>query len=165
MFYFKKQTLIPMAVSGHNSNNETLVGMSNSLALSFYDKNNREIQISQISPPLDILIQRDPNLSEFSYEYVNATQIQISAQSYLLPNAFNLTATNASVHIELKPFSGSIGYLIVMKLGYTPVVNSTYADYTSFKIFCPSKLFLQMLWSAVLQDLSCYYHYFLLRRN
>ena len=58
------------------------------------------------------------------------TQKELSS-SYLT-NAFYLTGNNASIHIELKPVNFSIGYLFVMKLGYTPILNSTFADFTSF---------------------------------
>jgi hypothetical protein len=31
--------------------------------------------------------------------------------------------------------------LMAMKLGYTPIINSSFADITSFRIFCPSNWF------------------------
>jgi len=125
-----------MAVSGHNGNNESFIGMSASIGLSFYDQYMNEIEISNTQNPIDIVIKRDPNLPEFSFQYVKATQIQLS--SFLLSNAFNITATNASIHIELMPSNLTIGYLLVIKFGYMPIINSTYADFSSFKIFCPS---------------------------
>jgi exopolysaccharide biosynthesis protein len=125
-----------MAVSGHNGNNESKIGMSVSIGLSFYDQNMNEIEISETRTPIDLVIKRDQNVQEYSYQYVNVTQIKFS--SLLLPNAFNLTSTNASIHIELKPLNFTIGYLMAMKLGYTPIINSSFADITSFRIFCPS---------------------------
>lgn len=126
-----------MAVSGHNGNNESLIGMSASIGLSFYDENMNEIEITQASKPIDLLIKRDLNLNEYIFQYVNATQIQLS--SFYLPNAFNLSTNNASIHIELKPLNWTLGYLVALKFGYTPIINSSYADISSFKIFCPSK--------------------------
>ena len=125
-----------MAVSGHNGNNESKIGMSVSIGLSFYDQNMNEIEIGESQTPIDLVIKRDQNVQEYSYQYVNATQIKFS--SLLLPKAFNLTSTNASIHIELKPLNFTIGYLMAMKLGYTPIINASYADITSFRIFCPS---------------------------
>jgi hypothetical protein len=125
-----------MAVSGHNGNNESHIGMSLSIGLSFYDQNMNEIEISDTQTPIDLVIKRDQNLQEYPYQYVNATQIKFS--SLLLPNAFNLTSKNASIHIELKPLNFTIGYLMAMKLGYTPIINSSFTDLTSFKILCPS---------------------------
>jgi hypothetical protein len=129
-----------MAVSGHNGKNESLIGMSSSIGLSFYDKNMNDLEIIQTpfySRPIEMIIKRDPNMADYSFQYINMTQKELSS-SYLT-NAFSLTGNNASIHIELKPVNFFIGYLFVMKLGYTPILNSTFADFTSFKILCPSK--------------------------
>ena len=130
-----------MAVSGHNGKNETHIGMSSSIGLTFYDENANEIEITQSLSPIDISIQRDQNAPNTSFEYVNATQLGFLSGSYFLQNSFTIKSNNASVHIELKPSNLSLGYLVVLKLGYMPFLNSTHSDYTSFEIFCPSKDF------------------------
>jgi hypothetical protein len=129
--------MIPMAVSGHNGNNETLIGVSSSIGLSFYDQNMKDLEIIQTQRPIEMIIKRDPNIADYSFQYINISSFQLS--SSFLKNAFYLTANNASIHIELKPVNFTIGYLMIMKLGYTPILNSTFADFTSFKIYCPSK--------------------------
>ena len=126
-----------MAVSGHNGNNETLIGMSSSIDLSFFDENMNELQIVNTQKSIDIIIKRDPNIPDYPFQYVNTTQLKLSTP--FVPNAFNLTSKNASIHIEIKPVNFSISYLVVMKLGFTPIINSSFADFNSFKIFCPSK--------------------------
>jgi hypothetical protein len=126
-----------MAVSGHNGKNETLIGMSSSIGLSFYDQNMNEIEITQTQRPIEMIIKREPNMADYSFQYINISLFQLS--SSFLTNAFYLTANNASIHIEIKPVNFTIGYLFVMKLGYTPIMNFTFADFTSFKILCPSK--------------------------
>ena len=129
-----------MAISGHNGNNETFIGVSNSMGLSLYDENSNEIPISKISEPIDIVLQRDSNLPEYSYYNVNASTFTIPSGQFYLTNTFKITAKNASIHIELKPFNDNqspIGYVLVIKLASTPLVNSTHADYTWFQIFCP----------------------------
>ena len=127
-----------MAVSGHNGNNETKIGFSNSIGLSIYDEKLNEIKISNLKSPIDLIIQRDSNLPKFPYQYVNATQIQLSNDNFLLPSGIHIASQNASLHIELKPIDFTLGYLITMKLGQTPLVTRKTVDYTSFKIFCPS---------------------------
>ena len=128
-----------MAVSGHNGNNETLIGMSHSLGLTFYDQNNNEIPVIKTQKPIDIVIQRDKNLEVYPYQYVNATGLAILEGSHFLNNGISIATNNASLHIELKPLNISIGYLIILKYGYTPIINSTFADYSMAKLFCPSK--------------------------
>ena len=131
-----------MAVSGHNGNNETLIGMSSSLGLSFYDyETNSEISISQSSSPIDIRMPRDKSVSKYSFQYVNATNLDFLDGSFYLQNNINITTQNASLHIELKPLNESISYLIALKLGHLPIINTTYADFTTFKFICPSNLF------------------------
>ena len=126
-----------MAISGHNGNNETLIGMSSSIGLSIYDQNMNEIEISQTQMPIKIIIKREQNLPEYSFQYINTTQMNLTLP--YLQNAFKLTANDASIHIELKPLDLNIGYLLVLKLGNAPILKSSLSDYTSFKIFCPSK--------------------------
>ena len=129
-----------MAMSGHNGNNETLIGMSFSNGLSIYDENNNEIQVTQSISPIDMIIKRSPNLPSYSYQYVNATEINTSGKgSLFLGNYFNITTLNSSVHIQVKPSSSNVSYLFVSKSGYLPVINSTYTNYDSYEIFCPSK--------------------------
>ena len=128
-----------MAISGHNGNNETHIGLSSSVGLSLYDENANEIEITQSLSPIDILIERDQNINQRSYEYVNATNICFLTGSFILQNSFKIKMNNASIHIEIKPLNAIIAYLLVLKLGYMPLINSTNADYSSFKVFCPSK--------------------------
>jgi hypothetical protein len=127
-----------MAVGGHNGNNETRIGLSNSIGLTVYDQNNKEIPIT--NSLIKVVIHRDPNLFHIPYKYINATQFKLS--SGFLQNAFNITSTNASIHIELKPIDESIGYLIALKFGSSPIINETYSSYDEFKLICPSKYFL-----------------------
>jgi len=131
---------MPMAVSGHNGNNETFIGFSSYVDLSFYDENLNDIPIVQSKSPIHISIERDPNLPKYSYQYANVTSIDMPINTFFLPNGLNLTAKYASLHIELKPFNVSIGYLVLVKFGYTPIVNATYADYDTFETLCPNKI-------------------------
>jgi hypothetical protein len=131
-----------MSVGGHNGNNETLIGMSSSMGLSFYDyETNNEISISESLSPIDIILPRDKSVSKYSFQYVNATNFKFLGGSFYLENNMNITTQNASIHIELKPLNETLSYLIVLKLGHLPIINSTHADYTSFKLICSSKFF------------------------
>ena len=125
-----------MAISGHNGNNETLIGRSSSIGLSFYDENIDEIKIDLTNEPIYLIVKRDFKISDNQFQYVNTSTLLLS--SSFLPNSFNITSNNASIHIEVEPLNRTVGYLIVMKLGFMPVINSSHADYTSFKILCPS---------------------------
>ena len=126
-----------MAVSGHNGDNETLVGFSSQIGLSFHDfETIDEIKVTQSKSPIDIIIPRDKSILNSPYQYVNAKDFVFSKESFFLQNTFNITTINASIHIDLKSFNAS--YLLVLKLGYMPIINSTYADYTTYEFICSS---------------------------
>ena len=124
-----------MAVSGHNGDNESFIGFSSSISLSFYDENLNKMRIKNVSP-IEVIIPRDPTVTNTQYQYVNISQINLSNGSLFLNNGFYVSQTNASVHLELKPLNLSISYLIVMKLSSTPIVNSTYTDFDFYKMIC-----------------------------
>ena len=130
-----------MAVSGHNGNNETLVGLSSSIGLTVYDEKINEIQVKNSKGLIEIFISRDIHLeNSYKFQLVNATQIMCtSKEEFFMLNSFNLTSQNASIHIELKVLS-PVGYFMVLKYGHAPIVNSTYSDYDSFKLICPSNI-------------------------
>ena len=134
-----------MAVSSHNGNNESFIGNSSLVDLSFYDENTNEVQIRNTSIPIDFIIERDKNVLDFSssLQYVNATDINSQLENSLfLMCSFIIKSNNASIHIELKPIQSNISYIMVVKFGQLPIINSTYSDFTSFKIFCQSKILL-----------------------
>ena len=128
-----------MAVSGHNSINETRIGMSNSPSLSFFDEDMNEIKASQSALPIDIQIQRDAKALDYPFQYVNVSSIQFLPNLNFLQNSLKIKMKNVSLHIELKPLNESLGYLLIMKLGYIPILNSAKPDFTTYKIFCPCK--------------------------
>jgi len=138
-----------MAVSGHNGNNETLIGLSSSISLSIYNGENfNELNVlANKREPIEVFIERDTSLSTYEYQYVNVTNDNDKNANLLyLYNNFNLTSQNASIHIEFKmtntTLAKSIAYLFVLKYGHLPIINATHADYDTFKLFCPSITFL-----------------------
>ena len=125
-----------MAISGHNGNNETLIGTSTFNGLSFYDESLNEIKIDT-SQSIHILIQRDNQQTSYPFQYVNASQTNANFNTKYLQNSFSIKSMNSSIHLELKPVDTSKSYLIVLRLGSLPIINSTYAAYSSFKMLCP----------------------------
>jgi hypothetical protein len=130
---------MPMATSGHNGNNETLIGRSSSIGLSFYDiLKESKSEITHSRTPIQMIIPRDERHLNSYYQYVNVSGL--GSEQRFIKNSFNLTTTNVSLYIELKLTTNASlgvgknnGYLIVLKLGYMPIINATHADYSSFK--------------------------------
>ena len=129
-----------MANSGHNGKNESFIGFSYSIGLSFLDQDGIEIDITNTLKPIELHIPRDSNLLNNVYLYVNVSpaSLNVSAGSQFLPNALFIYAVNASLHIQIKPNNSNIGYLALVKFGSTPILNATAAIYDYWKFLCPN---------------------------
>jgi hypothetical protein len=129
-----------MAQSGKNGNNETNIGLSSTVSLSFYDSNGNTLPITNSKKPIDIWIPRDGNFKNDSFNFVNATGLKLPNGFKLMPSAFNIKSNNASFHINIKKISPNInvGYLVLVKFGDTPFVNSSVSKYDDWKLLCPS---------------------------
>jgi hypothetical protein len=133
---------MPMASCVHNGDNETKIALSQSMATTFRDNQGIEIEIKDSSQLIEFWIPRDVNLPDITPYYVNITEQLIHNNSFekqhLFPIGFSKTGLNSSIHLEISPLNSSIGYLVLLKLNMTPRINSTFQDYTFWKMFCPS---------------------------
>jgi hypothetical protein len=134
--------IIKNTITGSNGDNETFIGNSKQISLSFYDENKQEIPIKNSKKNLEFLIHRDLSWSSSNtsqdYVFVNASQINLAEKNHFLPNAITLSGSNVSVHIQIKPIDPNTGYVVLMKFGQTPILNSTLQSFDYWKIFCPS---------------------------
>jgi hypothetical protein len=134
---------MPMATCVHNGNNETNIGLSQSIAISFSNNYENEIEIKDSAQLIDIWIPREMNLLDVHPNIVNLTRIannkNISEKQELFTIGLKLETQNSSIHIEISPFDSSVGYLVFLKFNMTPRINSKFGqDYDNWKLFCPS---------------------------
>jgi hypothetical protein len=131
--------LLKKALTGANGDNETYVGNSKQLSLTFYDENKNEIPINNAKSKFEFVIPKDLSASRTSigYEYVNASNMDLADKNHFLPNAINTTVANISFHLQIKPIERNTSYVVLMKLGQTPVLNSTMQSYDYWEIFHP----------------------------
>jgi hypothetical protein len=134
---------MPMATCVHNGNNETNIGLSQSITISFSNNYENEIEIKDSSQLIDIWIPREMNLLDVHPNIVNLTRIannkNISEKQELFTIGLKLETQNSSIHIEISPFDSSVGYLVLLKFNMTPRINSSFGqDYDNWKLFCPS---------------------------
>ena len=132
-----------MATCVHNGNNETNIGLSQSIAISFSNNHENEIEIKDSAQLIDIWIPREMNLLDVHPNIVNLTRIannkNISEKQELFTIGLKLETQNSSIHIEISPFDSSVGYLVLLKFNMTPRINSSFGqDYDNWKLFCPS---------------------------
>lgn len=133
---------MPMASCEHNGNNETKIGFSHSLAITFSDNSGNEIEITNSHQIIDIWIPRELKMPVSKAQYVNITKENNSTRTgkQLFPISFNISTSNASIHLEISPVNNSVGYIMLIKFGMTPRINSTFQDYDNWALFCPSGL-------------------------
>jgi hypothetical protein len=137
---------MPMATCVHNGNNETNIGLSQSIALSFSNNYENEIEIKDSAQLIDIWIPREVNLPDVNPNFVNLTGLENnknnSEKQELFPIGLKLETQNSSIHIEISPFDSSVGYLVLLKFNMTPRINSKFGqDYHNWKLFCPAGKF------------------------
>jgi hypothetical protein len=133
--------MLQNALTGANGDNETHIGNSKQLSLAFYDEKKQEIPISNAMSKFEFIIPRDLSFSatntSMDFEFVNASFMDMSEKNHFLPNAINTTGANVSFHLQISPIDPNTGYVVLLKLGQTPVLNSTMQSYDYWKIFCP----------------------------
>jgi hypothetical protein len=130
---------MPMASCGHNGDNETKIGMSQTVSISFLDSLGNEIPIQNSNELIDIWIPRDLNTPTPVPQYVNISiPVNNRLAGQLFPLGFNVSASNSSIHLEFAPENTSVGYLILLKFNMTPRINLTFSDYDSWRMFCPT---------------------------
>lgn len=153
-----------MASSGHNGRNESFIGFSYSIGLSFLDQDGNEIVVNNMREPIEMLIPRDPNLLNNHYLLVNVSDnssTSISNASQILRNAFVIYPTNASLHIQIKPDNESVGYLTLIKLGSSPILDTLTKMYDFWHILCPNSSDFRQVYDNTTGSLDYYYLIFL----
>lgn len=127
-----------MAVSGFNGKNETYIGTSLGLELSFLDQYGKEIPIKNLITPIEIWVPRKSSAEEDKYQYVNTSNVTVNHTLQIFPNSMNVSSTNASVHIQIMPQDfASVAYLVLVKFGSTPFIARNRSSYDYWKVLCP----------------------------
>ena len=127
------------ALSGLNGNNETNIGSSKSISLSFYQDDNSEVPVNFEENPIEFYIVRSVSdeLTPFiTYNSSAALQMMRAAQDLtLFYNVFNLSGANVSIHIQIRP-KNMTQYLVFLKYGGLPQLNTRKIDYDAWELFC-----------------------------
>jgi hypothetical protein len=115
-------------VIGINGDNETNIQASKSLSLTLFNSNNQEISVNtrvDSQKQFDFWIAKDTTTTTAPYTYINMTNSSSMASGYA--TGFNLTAKNASIHIQIRPDHHSHhirGYRVWLKFGQKPSENN-----------------------------------------
>jgi hypothetical protein len=128
--------ILNSALIGLNGDNETNVGRSKSISLSFYDENDgTEMQVNNQTNPIEFWIQKD--FTSTDYTFYNLTY----SNDLFLINTFIKSTTNSSVHIQIKPNNLELGYLMLFMFNDIPILTSSDEKYDIWKLYCPSGIY------------------------
>ncbi len=131
------------AFSGFNGQNQTYVTESTTIGLNFYNGTTcSKFAITDTSVPLVSKISRNPTAEIPAFTDVNITSVNenyiTSSTHRILPQNATLKAYNASLFLQLRPNSTTVGYFMWVKLGSMPYFNSSNSDYDFSRGFCPN---------------------------
>jgi hypothetical protein len=137
-----RASALPMAATGHNGKNESLISASMSIFLGFYDENQVEIKIKNLKHPIEMWVNRDKKTEIPDFETVNATSRNNSGEYPFIPFIFTNMSINSSVHIQIKPAVKQIGYRVCLRFGATPrweiLNNKKYGwNFDDCQVLCP----------------------------
>jgi hypothetical protein len=140
-----------VATAGSNGASSNL-GSSQTVSLSFFQSNNQALTVQGLTIPLSIWIPKASNSQIPSYQTITANYtatLQCVGNDVFLQNAFTINSSS-SIHIQFKPAktstndSSKTGYLFLLKYGSSPLLNSSYASYDLWQLFCPNDTVTQL---------------------
>lgn len=125
-------------VSALNLNAKTKVGESSSISRSFYMPDMTEYQVSDYSAGFYFWFSTN-SAASVSFELVNTSNLTISSSNQLQTYMTQLTTPDQSITVEIKPSdTSSVGYLVALRYGNYPVINSSEQSFTILQVYCPS---------------------------
>ena len=128
--------MLTTAPTGLNGDNETSVGGSNSVSISFQGKDKSQIEINFKEPAEFYIKKASINMIFEKYNFTHIMELirNKSSNSVFFYNSFELPGLNISIHFQIRPNISSIGYLTLLKYGGLPTLNNH--DYDHMKVFC-----------------------------
>ena len=128
----------PLARAGHNSRNESHVGLSYAVSLKFEDQYRNEIKVGQLTELIEFWVRRETNLRAAEPTFVNATYLVVKSGYPFIPMLISEINANGSLHVQLIPTNRALGYMVVVKFGETSFYDKQNRDYDDMQLFCPS---------------------------
>ena len=118
--------------------------VSRSISFSILDRDGNDVAVAtNTSQPIEIIIPRDVNLlvPPMILQNVTAASLVAHAQPFNLHYA-NLSAMTASfsIHLQLRPMSSNLSYLLIYKFDQPPRLNSSITDIDGWTLLCSSDL-------------------------
>ena len=119
--------------------------VSRSISFSILDRDGNEVSIrADPSQPIEIIIPRDESLILPPMMLQNVTSLSSipHAQTFNL-HFVNLStqAASFSIHMQLRPLTSNISYLLIYRFDQSPRLNSSIRDIDGWSLLCSSSLY------------------------
>ena len=123
--------------------------VSRSTSFSILDRDGNEVAVrTDPSHPIEIIIPRDENLLVPPMILQNVTSLSLIPHAQTLNLHFINLSTQAasfSIHLQLRPQTSNISYLLIYKFDQSPRLNSSMSDIDGWSLFCSSSLYTHFL--------------------
>ena len=133
--------------------------VSRSVSFSILDRDGNEVAVrTDPSHPIEIIIPRDENLLVPPMILQNVTSLSLIPHAQTLNLHFVNLSTQAasfSIHLQLRPQTSNISFLLIYKFDQSPRLNSSMSDIDGWSLFCSSSLYTHFLdnaedhWSSI----------------
>ena len=113
-------------------------GQSTMIDYSFFEDNKKlEVTMSKNNPIIFHLPRKGPIPGFSRFNMSNST---LNAEYQIYNLSVTLASPNSSIHVNLKPSSPSMSYLLILNYGGAPIVNNRTLNYSTYEIVCPQNL-------------------------
>ena len=115
------------------------VEKSSTVSLSFFDEGNiTEIKVNSSDQDRYFEFYIKKELEKMpSFDLINHSNITFHSNNQLFLQKLSITGLNVSLHVQIRPEFGEIGYLAVLKYGDMPVLNKNSNKSDVWRLFCP----------------------------
>lgn len=132
----------PLASAGASPSHAN-TNLSTSLSLTVLDKSGIAVPISaSFDLPIEFIIPREVNLIVSPMTLQNVTSITNTHNQLFNLHYVNITQLNknltVSLHLEMRPLDGSVGYLLIFRFDTSPQLSSTTNRTHGWTLLCPS---------------------------
>jgi hypothetical protein len=137
----QKLAMNRVAVVGSNGLQSNLQH-SQAVTVSYFQSTNQPLNVQRLTSPISIWIPRTSNVTISPYQLINNNYISTIPcvdNDIFLQNSFTIPGPN-SIHVQFKPSTTGLkmGYLVLLKFGSSPKLNSSYASYDLWQLYCPN---------------------------
>ena len=114
--------------------------MSTSISVTFLDENGNELPFrTSTDHPVEILIPRDPTLIVPAMFLQNVTSLSPAPHQLFHLHLVDLSEmSDVSVHLELRPLSIDLSYLLIYRFDQAPILIRSLQQIDGWSLFCPA---------------------------